>query len=130
MEALAGKKQMSFGGHGGSFSSIQGTGGQQVLIKSGSKIDSIQIGNVKYGGGGGTPTASFTLPADGKFSITRMCINGDVIGYIQFVCDGVTYQAGQVTGDGDLSFGSGLPVSFAGIASGSMVDMILFNTDF
>ena len=54
MKALAGKNQMSYGGDGGSFNAVQDTGGQQVVIKSGSKIDSIQIGNNKYGGGGGT----------------------------------------------------------------------------
>ncbi|OJT49167.1 hypothetical protein [Serratia plymuthica] len=53
MKALAGKNQMSYGGDGGSFNAVQDTGGQQVVIKSGSKIDSIQIGNNKYGGGGG-----------------------------------------------------------------------------
>ncbi|WP_346828308.1 hypothetical protein [Serratia inhibens] len=53
MKALAGKNQMSYGGDGGFFNSVQDTGGQQVVIKSGSKIDPIQIGNNKYGGGGG-----------------------------------------------------------------------------
>ncbi|WP_155243334.1 hypothetical protein ACOMDM_12235 [Serratia plymuthica] len=51
MKALAGKNQISYGGDGGSFNAVQDTGGQQVVIKSGSKIDSIQIGNNKYGGG-------------------------------------------------------------------------------
>jgi len=125
MKALAGKNQMSYGGDGGSFNSIQDTGGQQVVIKSGSKIDSIQIGNNKYGGG---TSASFKLPQDGKFTILRLCTNDDVVGYIKLVCDGVTYEAGRVTGDGDLSFGTGLTVSFAGFSSGSMIDMILFNT--
>ncbi|MGQ8705081.1 hypothetical protein ACUTSW_03640 [Serratia sp. TSA_198.1] len=128
MKALAGKNQMSYGGDGGSFNSIQDTGGQQVVIKSGSKIDSIQIGNNKYGGGGGGTSASFKLPQDGKFTILRLCTNDDVVGYIKLVCDGVTYEAGRVTGDGDLSFGTGLTVSFAGFSSGSMIDMILFNT--
>ncbi|WP_332879439.1 hypothetical protein [Massilia sp. S19_KUP03_FR1] len=130
MEALAGKKQMSFGGKGGSFSSIQDTGGKQVVIRGGTQIDSIQIGNSRYGGDGGNPVANFKLPADGKFSILRMCINHDVVGYIRLTCDGTIYEAGQVTGDGDLDFGSGLPVSFAGVASGSKVDMLLFNTFF
>lgn len=130
MEALAGKNQMSYGGRGGSFTSLQDTGGKQVVIRSGTQIDSIQIGNSRYGGDGGSPVANFRLPADGKFSILRMCINQDVVGYIRLMCDGTIYEAGQVTGDGDLNFGSGLPVSFAGVASGSRIDMILLNTYF
>lgn len=130
MKALAGKDQMSYGGHGGSFSSIQDTGGQQVIIKSGSKIDSIQIGNAKYGGGGGSPTASFKLPQDGKFKLLRLCTNHDVVGYIKLECAGIVYESGEITGDGDIDFGSGVEVSFAGTSSGTYIDMILFSTSY
>lgn len=127
-KALAGKDQMSFGGHGGGFAPIQDTGGQQVVIRAGWKIDCIQIGNNSYGGGGGGPKASFKLPPDGKFTLLRLCMAEGAIGYIQLMCDGVIYEAGSVGGEGDLSLGSGMQVSFAGISAGMHVDMILFKT--
>lgn len=128
MKVMASKDQMSYGGHGGGFSPIQDTGGQQVVIKSGTKIDSIQIGSTKYGGsGGGSPSVIFKLPPNGKFTLLQMCTNAEVVGYIKLICQGITYEAGKASGDGDLSFGDGIEVSFAGISSGTYIDMILFN---
>ncbi|EOR07621.1 hypothetical protein [Acinetobacter genomosp. 15BJ] len=130
MKMLAGQNQMSYGGHGGDFRSIQDTGGQQVLIRSGSLIDSIQIGNIKYGGNGGGATANFQLPPDGTFTLLRMCSNKNVISYLKLICNGIIYESGETSGNGDLDFGKGVKVSFAGISSGTYIDMILFKTYF
>jgi len=124
---MAGHNQMSYGGHGGGFTSLQDTGGQSVRIKSGDRIDSIQIGNNLYGGNGGGNPQQFQLPQNGAFTLMQLSMRGDVIGFIRLKCLGTEYTSGVLTGEGDISFGDGLQVTFAGISAGSFVDLLLFN---
>src|SRR3546814_20493033 len=56
-----------FCGLGGSFSQIIDTGDQMVIFRGGNKVDSIHIGNTRYGVGGGGENGRAKLPTTGKF---------------------------------------------------------------
>lgn len=119
--------QMSFGGVGGDFASIQDVGGQTVIIQGDTFINSIQIGNKKYGDGG-SQQALFTLPQTGKFQILELSCSDYLIQYIKLQCQDTIYTAGTEQ-KGKLVFGGGgISVTFAGIFYGAAISALLFNT--
>lgn len=121
-----------FGGRGGDFHSFQDTGGQSVVIKYGTALDSIQIGNVKYGGKGGDHSTLFTLPANGEFQLLELRVahydGHDLLTYIKLSCNGEEYEAGTDTTTGKLVLGGGgITVKISGVYSGSKLDAIFFD---
>lgn len=121
--------QLNFGGRGGDFSPIGDIGGQQILVFSGERIDAIQIGETKYGGGGGQVTASARIPADGKIYLLELQVQWNVLCYIRAKIGETELIAGK-SDHGDaviLNLPSDFAVRFAGISHGSAVDRLFFN---
>ena len=77
---------MRFGDVGGKESRFgeSPVGGKQLIIKSGTVVDSIKLGTNVVGGDGGSETVNLTLPSDGfitlytvstKYSISFLFLN-------------------------------------------------------
>lgn len=119
---------LSFGGKGGGFSAVGDVGGQQILFWSGAGIDSIQIGDNRYGGGGGSLTATAQIPADGKVYIAELQAKDSVLCYIKMKIGDTDVAVGN-NGyrDAVVLAAPNLAVRFAGISHGDRVDRLYFD---
>src|SRR3546814_669773 len=113
-----------FGGLGGSFSQINDTGDQMVIFRGGNKVDSIQIGNTRYGGGGGGEKGRAKLPPTGKFRLLEIRAGDkNVISYLKVEIAGDTIEVGTKH-DGHVILNVDLQVKFTGISHGNVIDRI------
>lgn len=128
LDAAALASLLNFGGKGGSFSAIGDVGGQQILFWSGQQIDAIQIGDNKYGGGGGSLSATAKIPADGKVYIAELQAQDSVLCYIKMKIGETEVSVGNSNhGDAIVLAAPNLVVRFAGINHGKRVDRLYFD---
>jgi hypothetical protein len=127
-DAAALASLLNFGGKGGGFSAIGDVGGQQILFWSGQQIDAIQIGDNKYGGGGGGLNATAQIPADGKVYIIELQATDSVLCYIKMKIGETEVAVGNNNhGEAIVLAAPNLAVRFAGISHGQRVDRLYFN---
>jgi hypothetical protein len=118
---------LNFGGKGGDFSAVGDVGGQQILFWSGAVIDAIQVGANKYGGSGGSLTATAQIPADGKVYLAELQSRDAVLCYIKIRIGDTDVAVGNNGyGDAVVLAAPGLAVRFAGVSHGSFVDRLYF----
>lgn len=124
--------EITFGGSGGNFEPVFDTGGKTIIFRSGTIVDSIQIGGTRHGGGGGTVQLEATIPEDETFMLqeiqTARFDGHTVISYISAVIGGMVISAGERDGENETTLNLKLPimVKFIGISSGVFVDLVRF----
>ena len=127
LEAAISNGQLNFGGRGGGFSPCGDVGGQQILFYAGSGIDAIQIGDRKYGGGGGSLKATAQIPADGKIYIAELHAVGSVLCYIKMKIGDTDISVGDSGHDDAVILAlPNIAARFAGFNFGSRVDKMYF----
>ncbi|MFP4395444.1 MAG: hypothetical protein ACLFTI_09290 [Anaerolineales bacterium] len=117
------------GGAGGDPTYDIDASGKEVSFKYGDSIDSIKIGDKKYGGDGGDKTTTVTMPTAGIIELQELqCRVQDgrmLINYLKFRADGNLVTAGKTQSDAAL-IQCDLMVKITGIHCGSMIDAIQF----
>lgn len=65
------KRRITIGGFGGVQENFGGetAGGKQLVIRSGTVLDGIKIGEISAGGTGGSETINTILPSDGTITL-------------------------------------------------------------
>lgn len=120
--------QITFGGRGGGFSTIGDVGGKQLIFWSGTLIDAIQIGDQKYGGGGGGQGPTAKIPANGKIYLLQMRTLDGVLCYFKAKVGDVDVEAGNLDPSGTIAVTlPKVPVRFAGVCHGTCVDSLFFD---
>ena len=78
--------QITFGGFGGKLEHFGGdtTGGKQLVLRSGTVVDSIKVGASGIGGGGGVETVNTTLPSDGIIILYTVPLSTYLTVYLSF----------------------------------------------
>ncbi len=84
----------SYGGNGGD--AFPMTGIKSIQIYSGSYVDAIVINGVKYGGNGGSPSATLNLASD-EVIVALDIRSGSYIDYLEFR----TSKGNKISGGGD-----------------------------
>ena len=120
-----------FRGSGGDFSPIQDIGGQFIIFKGAAKVDSIQIGHIRYGGDGGKEQARAKLPANGRFRLLELrCNKGSnsipTLSYLKLEIDGDTIEAGRKDNSQDVTLTIDRQVRLSGINYVGLIDGLQF----
>lgn len=115
----------SYGGNGGD--AFPMTGIKSIQIYSGSYIDAIVINGVKYGGDGGSPSATLNLASD-EVIVAIDIRSGSYIDYLEFrTSKGIKISGGG--GGGTLNSLQGSIVALGG-RSGKYLDQLDILGDF
>lgn len=125
---------LGFGGRGGSFFPINDVGGQKLMFWSDENyIHAMQIGERLYGVVGGTRSAVWQIPADGKLTLIelqsyRANNYAAVLNYIRAKLGDHDIEAGNRNHAqaAILTLPDKFVVRFAGVGAGTKIDSLYF----
>lgn len=119
--------QIFFGGPGGNFTPLINIGGKTIIFKGGNRVDSIQIGDTRYGGTGGNKSGTAILPSDASMTIYKLQTNNTLcINYIEANVNGTDVKIGTETTKA-TTLNVNIKAVLSGINSGEFVDSLQFN---
>lgn len=126
MDEASVQGQISFGGGGGNFTPLSDISGKTIIFKGGNRLDSIQIGDTRYGGTGGNKSGTAILPSDASMTIYKLQTNDTFcINYIEANVNGTDVKIGTESTKA-TTLNVNMKVVLSGINSGDFVDSLQF----